>query len=172
MKLYQMVARDISRRKRRLLYATIGVAIGTMTVIGILSVAVAAQTRITDQMDKYGPNLSVTPAINNVNVALGDLSLGTISVGDNYIDESKVPQIRQITDGEIRERPGISDRRQPATVAPQLFVNTKVKDVSVMVVGVDQAEEQTIKSWWQIGEGSYMSQPDQADHRLGDCQPP
>jgi len=162
MKLYQMVARDAARRKRRLLYATIGVAIGTMTVIGILTVAMAARARIYNQLEKYGPNLSITPAINNVNMTLGDLSLGTISVGDNYIDESKVPRIREIADSEIRAALGIQTEGALATVAPQLFINTKVKDVSVMVVGIDPEEEQKIKTWWQIGEGEYITGPDQA----------
>jgi len=162
MKLYQMVARDAARRKRRLLYATIGVAIGTMTVIGILTVAMAARARIYNQLEKYGPNLSITPAINNVNMTLGDLSLGTSSVGDNYIDESKVPRIREIADSEIRATLGIQTEGALATVAPQLFINTKVKDVSVMVVGIDPEEEQKIKTWWQIGEGEYITGPDQA----------
>jgi len=162
MKLYQMVARDISRRKRRLLYATIGVAIGTMTVIGILTVASAAQTRINAQIEKYGPNLSVTPAINNVDMTLGDLSLGTISVGDNYIDETQVPKIRQITDSEIRAALGIQTEGNLATVAPNLFVDTKVNDVSIMVVGIDPSQEQAIKSWWQISQGAYLSGDDQA----------
>lgn len=162
MKLYQMVAKDVTRRKRRLLYATVGVAIGTMTVIGILTVAMAAQARIYNQLEKYGPNLSITPAINNVNMTLGDLSLGSISVGDNYIDESKVPQIREIADSEIRAALDVQTEGNLATVAPQLFVNTKIKDVSVMVVGIDPAEEQKIKTWWQIGEGFYITNPDQA----------
>ena len=162
MKLYQMVIRDAARRKRRLLYATIGVAIGTMTVIGILTIAMAAQTRIYDQLEKYGPNLSVTPAINNLDMTLGDLSLGTISVGDNYIEESKVPQIREIADNAIKEALGLQTGDNLATIAPQLFVNTKIKDVSVIVVGIDTEQEREIKTWWQIGEGQYLANPDQA----------
>jgi putative ABC transport system permease protein len=162
MKLYQMVIKDVVRRKRRLLYATIGVAIGTMTVIGILTVSMAAQTRIYDQLEKYGPNLSITPAINNIDMTLGDLSLGTISVGDNYIDESKLPQIREITDNAIKDALGIQTEDALATIAPQLFVNTKIKDISVIVVGIDPEQEQEIKTWWQIDQGLYIASPEQA----------
>lgn len=37
MKLYQMVLRDVMRRKKRVLFAVIGVLIGTMTVVGIFT---------------------------------------------------------------------------------------------------------------------------------------
>jgi hypothetical protein len=37
MKLYQVVIKDVMRRKRRVLYATLGVIIGTATVVGILN---------------------------------------------------------------------------------------------------------------------------------------
>ena len=39
MKLYQVVLKDILRRKKRVLYATLGVIIATMTVVGVLTIA-------------------------------------------------------------------------------------------------------------------------------------
>ena len=54
MKLYQMVAKDILRRKKRVLYAILGVTIGIMTVISILTIALAGQARIFEQLEKYG----------------------------------------------------------------------------------------------------------------------
>ena len=54
MKLYQMVAKDVMRRKKRVLYAALGVVIGTMTVVGILTIALAGETRIYSQLEKYG----------------------------------------------------------------------------------------------------------------------
>src|SRR4030043_860517 len=103
MKLYRIVAKDVVRRKKRVLYAALGVVIGTMTVVGILTIALAGQERITAQLEKYGPNLSVVPAISNLDMKLGDLSLGTLTVGENYISMDKLPRIREIADAEIRE---------------------------------------------------------------------
>ncbi len=103
MKLYQFVTKDIMRRKRRVLYATLGVVIGTMTVVDILTIAVAGQARITNQLEKYGANLTIIPAISSVDMKLGNLSMGTLSVGENYIQEDKLPQVRQIADGEIKK---------------------------------------------------------------------
>ncbi len=162
MKLYQMVAKDILRRKRRVLYAALGVVIGTMTVVGILTITLAGETRIYSQLEKYGPNLMIIPAISNLDVQLGDLSLGTLTVGENYIPEETLPQIRQIADGEIREALGIEDEGNIATLAPKLYMNTEVGGVSVMVVGVDPQEERKIKTWWRIQEGEYLERTDQA----------
>jgi len=157
-----MVIRDIMRRKRRVLFAVIGVLIGTMTVVGIFTIARAGEARMYEQLEKYGPNLTVIPAISNVDMQLGDLSLGTLTVGENYIAEEKLPQIREIADGAIREKLGIDDPGDIATIAPKLYINTEVKGVSVMVVGVDPQAESKIKTWWTIREGEYLKRADQA----------
>jgi len=162
MKLYQVVVKDVIRRKRRVLYATLGVVIGTATVVGILTVARAGQERIYNQLEKYGPNLAVIPAINNLDMKLGDVSLGMLAVGDNYVSEEKLPMIRQIADGEIRKALKIEDKGNIATIAPKLYINTKVGDTSVMVVGVDPQEELKIKTWWEVNQGKYLEQQDQA----------
>ena len=158
MKLYQMVFRDVIRRKRSVLFAVIGVIIGTMTVIGIFTISRAGEARMMDQLEKYGPNLTVIPAISNVDMQLGGLSLGTLSVGENYIAEETVPQIREIADGEIRAALGIDDEGDIATIAPKLYINTEVNGTSVMVIGVVPQEEINIKTWWRVGEGEYLDE--------------
>jgi len=90
------------------------------------------------------------------------LSLGTLAVGDNYIAEDKVPEIRRIADGAIREALGIEDGADIATIAPKLYVNTTVKEASVMVVGFEPKQEQAIKTWWMISRGSYPEQQNEA----------
>jgi len=161
-KLYRIVLKDMARRKKRVLFAALGVAIGTMTVVGVLTIALAGQARIYNELEKYGANLAVTPAINNVDTHLGDLSLGTLAVGENYIPEETLPQIRQIADGEIRKARGITDQGDIATIAPELYINTEVKGTSVMVVGVEPNEENKIKTWWNVQEGKYLEGTDQA----------
>jgi len=156
MKLYQMVVKDILRRKRQVLFAIIGVLIGTMTVVGIFTIARAGETRMYDQLEKYGPNLTVAPAISSIDMQLGDLSLGTLTVGETYISEDVVPLIRQIADSAIRAAIGIDDEGDIATIAPKLYIDTEVKGVSVMVIGVDPQEELNIKTWWIIQDGQYL----------------
>jgi putative ABC transport system permease protein len=162
MKLYQIVAKDIMRRKRRVLYAALGVVIGTMTVVGILTIASAGEAKIYKQLEQYGPNLTVIPAINNLDMKLGDLSMGTLTVGENYIPEDQLPRIRQIADSKIREALKITDEGDIATIAPKLFANTKVNGISLVVVGVDPQQEKIVKTWWEVGKGTYLDGTDQA----------
>jgi putative ABC transport system permease protein len=159
MKLYQVVLKDVMRRKKRMSYAALGVVIGTMTFVAVLTIALAAQDRINDQLEKYGANLTVLPAISSIDMTLGDLSLGTVTVGENYIDQDKLPQIRQIADGKIREALNIQAEGDIATIAPKLYLTTDIKGTSVMLVGIEPEEEQKIKPWWQVQEGEYLDSP-------------
>ena len=162
MKLYQVVFKDILRRKKRVLYATLGVVIATMTVVGILTIAQAGQARIVAQLEKYGANLSVSPATQSLSTGLGDLTMGSVTLGDTYIQQDKLPQIRQITDGQIRQALNLDREGDIATIAPQLLVQGTVKGTSVILVGVDPNQEQNIKTWWQVEKGSYFDGTAQA----------
>jgi putative ABC transport system permease protein len=162
MKLYKVVAKDTFRRRRRAIYTALGVAAGVTAFVAVLTVARAGEARIYEELDKYGPNLMVAPAVNNVDMQLGDLSLGTLAVGDNYIAEDSLPQIREITDRAIREELGITSEGDIATIAPKLYVNTEVKETSVMVVGFDPEQEWVIKSWWTVSSGKYPEQDNEA----------
>jgi putative ABC transport system permease protein len=62
----------------------------------------------------------------------------------------------------IREALGIKDEGNIATIAPKLYVNTKVKGTSLLAVGVEPKEERVIKAWWKIQEGEYLKERDQA----------
>ncbi len=158
MNIYKLVLKDILRRKKRVLYAALGVVVGTMTVVGILTVAAAGQARITAQLEKYGPNIAVMPAVSNFDMKLGDLSLGALSIGDNYIDEGVLPQIREITDTLIREkRPDLPTTGDIATLAPKLYTNANVKGTSILVVGVRPDDEKQVRTWWNIERGIYLS---------------
>ncbi len=162
MNIYKLVLKDILRRKKRVLYAALGVVIGTMTVVGILTVAAAGQARIEAQLEKYGPNLTIAPAINNLDMKLGDLSLGTISVGNNYISEGILPQVRLLTDEEIRKALKSTDTGDIATIAPNLYVTALIKGTSVTMVGVLPQPERLIRTWWNIGQGEYLANTNDA----------
>ena len=162
MRLLQVVAKDTLRRRRRVVYTALGVAIGVAAVVAVLTVAHSGEQRIYSEIDKYGPNMTVTPAINDVDLKLGDLRLGSLAVGENYIAEDKLPEIRQIADGAIRNALDIQDNGDIATIAPKLYMNTIVKGTSIMVVGFNPEQERLIKSWWEISRGRYPEQQDEA----------
>ena len=156
MKLYQIVLKDILRRKRRVLYAALGVVIGTMTVVGVLTIAFAGEKGVYSQLEKYGANLTIVPAVNNIDAKLGSLSLGTLAIGENYIQEYYLPKIREIADGEIHQARNIYGDGPIATIAPRLYENADVRGVSVVVAGIQPQDERAIKTWWQMRDGKYL----------------
>ena len=162
MKLLQVVFKDAARRKRRVLYTALGVAIGVAAFVAVLTVAQAGKDKVYAELDKYGPNLMVTPAVSDLDLQLGDLRLGTLAIGDNYFAEDKLLEIRQIADSAIREALNIQDQGNIATIAPKLYVGTRVQGTSVMVVGFDPEQERLIKTWWGISEGKYTEGPNEA----------
>ncbi len=162
MKLYQIVLKDVTRRKKRMLYASLGVVIGVATIVAVLTIALAGQTNIYGQLEKYGANLVVIPAISDIDVGLGGLSLGTLAVGENYISENELPEIRRIADGMIKAALNIEDESDIATIAPRLYMSTEIKGTSVITVGVDPQQERQLKTWWRIREGDYLERADQA----------
>jgi len=162
MNISQIVIKDILVRKKKFIYSVFGIAIGIMTFISILTVARAGEERIYSQLEKYGANLSVVPAISQLDMKIGDLSLGTVTVGDNYISQDKISIIRELTDSEIRESLDIDDPGNIASIAPKLYIPVTVNDISVISVGVDPLEEISIRTWWRIGQGDYLSEPDDA----------
>jgi putative ABC transport system permease protein len=162
MKLHQVVLKGVARRKKRVLYATIGVVVASMTVVGILTIALAGRARIYAQMEKYGANLSLLPATKSLDTGLGDLTLGSVTVGDNYISEDRLPLIREITDGEIRRALKVEDAGDIATIGPQLLVQAEINGTSVILAGIDPVAESRIKSWWQVSEGTYLDSAGEA----------
>ena len=109
--LFQLVTKDVLSRKKRVIYATFGVVIGTMTVVAILTAVWAGKEQLYKQLEKYGPNLTIVPAVNQLDISLGNLSLGAVSVGDNYISEETIPIIREIAS----QYPRLITSRRPAT---------------------------------------------------------
>lgn len=167
MKLYQVALKEIMRRKIRVMYTSLGVIIGVTTIVAILTIALAGQIKINDELNKYGPNLMVTPAISDISMSLGGLSMGTLAVGENYIQDNVLPKVRQITDDLIRK--GFKDKGIPfedvgniATIAPRLYTNADINGKKVIVVGIDPAEERKLRIWWNIAQGKYIEKEDEA----------
>jgi putative ABC transport system permease protein len=160
MRLSTIVVKDMVRRKRRVVHSVLGVSIGIMTVIAMLTVASAGERVLRAEMERYGPNLTVVPATARLDVELGGLTMGSVTVGETTIDESVLPEIQRVADDAIRADMGISDPSPIAIVAPRLYLPGSMDGRNVTVVGVFPAEEKAIRVWWGFTEGEYLSGPD------------
>jgi len=160
MRLSTIVVKDMVRRKRRVVHSVLGVSIGIMTVIAMLTVASAGEKVLRAEMERYGPNLTVVPATARLDVELGGLTMGSVTVGETMIDESVLPEIQRVADDLIRMDMGISDPGPIAIVAPRLYLPAVVEERNVTVVGVYPSQEKAIRVWWGFSEGEYLKGPD------------
>jgi ABC-type antimicrobial peptide transport system permease subunit len=78
--LLPIVIKDTKARKRRVLFAALGILIGTMSIVAILTISAAGKAQVYSQLEKYGPNLTIMPAISTLDVKLGSVNLGRLSV--------------------------------------------------------------------------------------------
>ena len=152
MKLYQVVLKDILRRKKRVLYATLGVVIATMTVVGILTIAQAGQARIYAQLEKYGANLSVIPATKSLTTGLGDLTLGTVTSGETYISQDKIPKSGKLPMARSERPLKLIGKAILPPLHPNCWSRIGSKRDSVIFVGVDPTagnQYQDLVADWQ-----------------------
>ena len=161
MRLTTVVAKDMVRRKRRVMYSVFGVSIGIMTVIAMLTVGNSGERLLQMDLERYGPNLTVVPATARMDVELGGLTMGSVTVGETMLDQALLPLIQYVADEAIREDKGINSPSPIAIVAPRLYLPGVVGSRNVTVVGVLPDQEQAIRVWWNFSEGGQLSGADE-----------
>jgi len=155
-----IVVKDMARRKRRVAHSVLGVSIGIMTVIAMLTVAGTGEELLRGEMERYGPNLIVVPATARLDVNLGGLTMGSVTVGETTIDEAVLSHIQQVADEAIRMDMGIDAPSPIAIVAPRLYLPAAVDGRNATLVGVYPEQERAIRVWWSFSDGSYLDGPD------------
>ncbi len=161
MRLTTIVVKDMVRRKRRVVHSVFGVSIGIMTVIAMLTVGSAGEQSLRMELERYGPNLTIVPATARLDVELGGLTMGSVTVGETMLDHAVLPLIQYVADEAIREDKGIAMAGPIAIVAPRLYLPATVGERNVTVVGVSPSEEQAIRVWWDFSEGEFLDGNDE-----------
>ena len=149
MRLYSIVLKDIFRRRTKLVVGILGVVIAASAIVAVITTFTAATDSLYDESSKFGANIIIRPETNSIPLIEGSTSVGSISTGDNYIDESKLPNIHNI-----------ENSANLAVVAPRLYgianIGNSSLSSSVIVMGVDPGQETIIKQWWKL-EGNWLS---------------
>ena len=157
MRLTTIVLKDMARRKRRVVHSVFGVSIGIMTVIAMLTVGNSGERLLRMELERYGPNLTVVPATARLDVELGGLTMGSVTVGETMLDHAVLPLIQYVADEAIRTDKGINDPGPLAIVAPRLYLPAHLGERTVTIVGVSPDEERAIRVWWDFSEGGHMN---------------
>ena len=145
MRLHTLVLKDISRRKTKLGLAVLSVVIAAAAIVAVVTTFSAATQGLYEESNKFGANIIVRPEVTTIPLVAGSTSIGSLSTGENYIEESEIPKIYTI-----------KNNTNLAVVAPRLYGIAKLGNSSVVVMGVDPEKEIKLKSWWNI-QGHWMT---------------
>jgi len=145
MRLHTLVLKDISRRKTKLALAVLSVVVAASAIVAVVTTFSAATEGLYEESNKFGANIIVRPEVTSIPLVAGSTSIGSLSAGENYIDESEIPKIYTI-----------QNNTNLAVVAPRLYGIAQLNNSSVVVMGVDAEKEQKLKPWWKI-QGHWMS---------------
>ena len=139
MRLHTLVLKDISRRKTKLGLAVLSVIVAAAAIVAVITTFSAATQGLYEESNKFGANIIVRPEVKTIPLVAGSTSIGSLSVGDNYIEESEIPKIYTI-----------KNNTNLAVVAPRLYGIATLGNSSAVIMGVDPEKEIKLKSWWKI----------------------
>jgi ABC-type transport system, involved in lipoprotein release, permease component len=92
------------------------------------------QTQIGNEIDKYGPNIVVTPNTESINVPYGSVVIGNV-----LFPENSIYQMYNIT-----------NKANVRVVSPKLYSQVQYSNHTILVVGVIPDKELELKKWWNI----------------------
>ena len=139
MHLHTISINNLKRRKAKMAFLTIGLAVGIATIVTLLTLTRSMSGDIERKMDEFGANILITPQSTNLSMNYGGISLGGITFDQKEIKESDLKLI-----GTIRNSKNVS------TISQKVLGGVKVKNHDVLLVGVNFTNELKMKQWWQI----------------------
>ena len=134
MKTFTLVSKNLSRRKGRAIISSIGLILAIAVIVSTFTVSAAMQAQVGNEIDKYGPNIVVTPNAQSINVPYGSVMVGNITIPENATDKIFT----------------IPNKINVNVLSPKLYNQIEYKNSTILVVGVIPDKELIIKKWWNI----------------------
>lgn len=146
MKLKEIAIDNLKRRKQKMVFLVMGMAIGIATMVTIFTITRAMQEDVRKKLDEFGANIIVLPRVNTLSMSYGGISIP----GAQY----EVGEIRMEDAGNIW---GIKNSENLATVSPKLLGAVDVGPEKILIVGADLPTEIRLKMWWKFIDESRVS---------------
>ncbi len=139
MRLKDISINNLRRRKGKVFFLILGLAIGITTVVTLILVTRKMNEDISNKLDEFGANIIILPRTDDLSLFYGGLNIGGVSIDTQSLRESDVPKIYEI---EVREN--------ISTVSPKLIGTVEIEGKKVPLMGVHFEEELRLKKWWKI----------------------
>ena len=120
MRTLTLVSKNLSRRKARAIVSSIGLILAISVIVSTFTVSAAMQAQIGDEIDKYGPNIVVTPNSQSINVPYGSVVVGNVLFSEDSVDKMY----------------NIPNKANINVISPKLYSQIDYNNHSILVVGV------------------------------------
>ena len=134
MRTLTLVSKNLSRRKGRAILSSIGLILAIAVIVSTFTVSAAMQTQVGNEIDKYGPNIVVTPNTQTINVPYGDVIMGNVTIPEDALDKIH----------------NIPNKANINVLSPKLYSQIPYANSSILLVGVFPENELKLKKWWNI----------------------
>lgn len=134
MRALTLVSKNLSRRKGRSILSSIGLILAIAVIISTFTISAAMQIQVGDEIDRYGPNIIVTPNTQSISVPYGNVITGDVTISEDAIDKIQT----------------IPNKENINVLSPKLYNQVPYENSSILVVGVFPANELKLKRWWNI----------------------
>jgi putative ABC transport system permease protein len=129
-----LVLRNLSQRKGRSILNSIGLILAIAVIVSTFTISRSMETQIGEEIEKYGPNIVVTPESRSVSVPYGNVIVGSSTFQETYIQNlAYIPNSKNIR-----------------IISPKLFGQAQVNEEYVLIVGLNLESERYLKVWWEI----------------------
>ncbi|MCW4049589.1 MAG: ABC transporter permease [Candidatus Bathyarchaeota archaeon] len=129
-----LVLKNISRRKGRSILNSIGLILAIAVIVATFTISSSMETHIGEEVEKYGPNIVVTPDTQSISIPYGNVMVGRSTLQENHL--TKLSEIENAEN--IR------------TISPKLFGTAMVEGENVLLVGLNADSEVYLKVWWEV----------------------
>lgn len=134
MRTLTLVSKNLSRRKARAIISSVGLILAIAVIVSTFTVSAAMQAQVGNELDKYGPNIVVTPNTQSINVPYGSVVIGNVVMSEDALDKIMT----------------IPNKANINILSPKLYNQVQDKNNTILVVGVNLESELKLKKWWNI----------------------
>jgi putative ABC transport system permease protein len=139
MRLRDIAFNNIRRRKTKVAFLLAGLMAGVATVVALVSITYTLNRDIEEKLDRFGANIVISPKTEGMSLSYGGINLGGVSYNVKEISQEEVDRISRI-----------KNRANIKVISPKTLGVVETLNRSVLLAGVDIAQEMELKKWWQI----------------------
>ena len=132
-----LVLKNLQRRKARTILNSIGLILAISVIVATFTISDSMEQQIGEEVEKYGPNIVVTPETQSITVPFGNVMVGKSTLKQTELEKlTTIPNAKNIR-----------------IVSPKLFAQAESENQTLLVVGLNVEAEQYLKVWWDINGG-------------------